>query len=288
MTDETSRDSGGEGTGGRAGGARRPVRRTAHAPYDELVAGYALGALEPEDEQLLVLHLPECERCSDELAAHQDALFALVDRLDEEEPPASLLAGIRAGIGIDDQALAGNVRRLPTPAERAARRWRPSGRSVVSAAAAVALVASLGVWSSGLRTDRDATTDRFQALVSTLRLDDARTVQLRAEDGSVAAFAVLGERGSKRVVAVVADGLPANDATAGTYVLWAAMRFGDVRPVGTFDVTGKGPGVVAEMVLEQSVTDVAGFAVTEEPGRTAPALPSKTPIVTGDLRADSA
>ena len=39
------------------------TRPDQHERFEELAAGHALGALEPEDEQAFLAHVPACARC---------------------------------------------------------------------------------------------------------------------------------------------------------------------------------------------------------------------------------
>ena len=44
--------------------ASRGEHRADHEVFDELAVGWALHALEPEDEAVFAQHLPGCERCA--------------------------------------------------------------------------------------------------------------------------------------------------------------------------------------------------------------------------------
>src|ERR1700722_17580059 len=48
-----------------------------HAAFDELVAGYALDALDPADERLFLTHLPGCRRCQHALGDYLEITAAL-------------------------------------------------------------------------------------------------------------------------------------------------------------------------------------------------------------------
>jgi anti-sigma-K factor RskA len=63
-------------------------------PLDD-VASYAVGALDPDDARELEAHLATCDRCQAELAAHRQALAALVPN---EEPPPGLWDRIAASL----------------------------------------------------------------------------------------------------------------------------------------------------------------------------------------------
>jgi len=59
------------------------VRDDTHALYDQLAVGHALSALEPEDEQAFLAHLPGCAACERALAEHTETLA----HLDDEHRP---------------------------------------------------------------------------------------------------------------------------------------------------------------------------------------------------------
>ena len=123
----------------------------------------------------------------------------------------------------------------PLPAARG-RRLRRAG-TWVGVAAAAALVVSLGVWNAALQQDRDAQDawgDRLASAVRDLGQPGTETVPLTGSDGSVVAVALVHDQDMSLVV----DGLAPNDDGT-TYVLWAKSRYGDVRPVGAFDVRAR-------------------------------------------------
>lgn len=74
------------------------IARDLHEPFEELVVGFALSALEPEDEQEFLRHLAGCARCERALAQHADTLAHLAYAVEPATPPPSLLEGIRRGM----------------------------------------------------------------------------------------------------------------------------------------------------------------------------------------------
>jgi len=264
------------------------TRHDEHVRFEELAAGHALHALEPEDEQLFRAHLAGCARCERALDEHAGALAHLAYAPDAAEPPPSLLEGIRAGV-----LASGREASFPSPVveeqpvqldevrrRRDASRLRRAG-TLTGIAAAAALVVSLGVWNVGLRQDRDAQAEvsaRISAAVSQLRDEDTETVPLRGEAGEVVAVALV--RGDE--MSLVLDGLPVNDV-ATTYVVWGESSLGDKRAVGAFDVTTVGLDVRDGMRLQTSVTDVTRYLVTMEQGDSAPAIPTLPLLAVGTV-----
>ena len=275
------------------------TRPDAHARYEELAAGHALSALEPEDEQDFVAHLAGCARCERDLAEHQATLAHLAYAPEPADPPASLLAGIRAGVltsgrdatfpdtdpGVPDaeQGAVQGAQPVRLDERRRARDASRLRRAGVwtGIAAAAAMIVSLGVWNTALQRDRDAQaelTGRLAKAVSPLRDASTDTVPLAGVNGEVVAVALV--RGDE--MTLVVDGLPVNDA-ATTYVLWGESRYGDKRAVGAFDVTTDDVDVLDGLRLKASVADVTRFMVTREQGEGPPPIPTLPVLAAGTV-----
>lgn len=265
-------------------------RNDPHVRYEELAAGHALHALEPEDEQDFLRHLAGCAQCEADLADHQATLAHLAYAPAAAEPPPALLAGIRQGVLSSDReatfpsdadAAAAPAAAAAVPdlsAARDARRMRRAG-TWLAAAAAFALVVSLGVWNTSLRSDRDeqdAWGERMRQAVS--RMSDATaTVPLHGADGKLLAVAVV--RGAD--MSLVVDGLPVNEAGT-TYVLWGEDPAGDKHAVGAFDVTSSFD-VLEGMEVRDGVGDMARLMVTREAGDSAPLTPTLPVLAVGEV-----
>ncbi|MDT7573641.1 MAG: hypothetical protein QOE05_3815 [Actinomycetota bacterium] len=250
---------------------------TAHESYEELAVGYALSALEPDDEQQFVDHLRGCAVCARALAEHTETLGHLAYAADAETPPPSLLEGIRAGV-----ASSGRAGTFPAPLSLdAARDRRPRANRLMTAtlgaAAAVVLIVSL-VFVRGLMTDRDnqqSINDRYVAAVKNLTEADARLIALKG-DGGHGTLILNGQR-----VSLVMAGMPRNDTKDSIYVLWEQTTFGDVSAVGAFDVKADDVAVV-NLQLRQSPDTVRAFMVTQEKGRVAPSRTTQPVLVAGE------
>jgi hypothetical protein len=263
------------------------TRPDPHASFEELAGGYALHALEPDEEQVFLAHLTSCARCEQDVAEHEAMLAQLAYAPDAPEPPASLLEGIRAGVRSSGRASGLTLERdvAPTPLEQArgrrdARTLRRAG-TWLGIAAAFALVVSLGYWNTALRQDRDerdAWSARMAAAVAALRDDDTEVVPLHGDAGEVVAVALL--RGDE--MSLVVDGLPAS--TSGTtYVLWGESTLGDKRAVGAFRVGEQRPDVHQGMRLQTSISDVTKLMVTHEQGDRPPPIPTLPVLASGTV-----
>lgn len=269
-----------------------------HERYDELAAGYALAALEPADEQLFAAHLATCAQCQQAVAEHTETLSHLAYAAQPADLPPGLLDGIRAGVAASGCAVpsepvtaqsgsdAAPVDLSAARSRRSAHRRRatPPGRWLVSMAAAAALVLSMGVWNVALHRDKSASEQRADSLAAAVRAFEGPATQridLKGSDGRAVAVAMVRSDGT---VALVVDGLARNDRSSSTYVLWQQSSAGRMLPVGAFDVTGGGVQVVSDLRTAVNA-GLKGLAVTREPGRTAPAAPSTSPVAAGSTSA---
>jgi hypothetical protein len=261
-----------------------------HQEFEELAAGHALDALEPDDEQRFLNHLGDCPRCRAALDDFRAVAAQLAYAPPPVEPPARLHAAILAGIGSGVPAArpagpAGTRRpgrraRLSAgPAAGPSRRWA----GAVALAAALAVLAGSVTWAVNAenRADRLAAAARDRAAVlAAVSGPDARVVRLSGPGASGAAVVSAGR------LYLLAGGLPVNDRTRVTYVLWAGPSIDRVAGVVAFDVTGPGAdgGGDGVTVIEAGPVPAglgadAVFAVSREPGRTIPARPSN-PVLT--------
>ncbi len=278
-----------------------------HEDYEGLAAGYALHALEPEDEQRLAGHLVGCERCAHlvaDTAAVGAALAGLVEPA-EQVPPGLRRRIVQAAVSqprdeTPEDTVAAD---LPFPPVRDRGSARPSGDTGSAAevdehvpaarevlppgrkrlwrsrtasavlAAAVAVGVAVPVTIASVRSS-DSISAQESTLAQWLLAPDAREIRLRSPNGTSntsAAAAVLTGSG----LLLVADGMAVNDQARSVYVLWASSAGGRPQPIATFDVKGSGPVQVPVTQLPLATSKVSRVAVSVEPGRKAPAEPTK-------------
>lgn len=268
-----------------------PRREDPHEQYVQLVVGHALDALEPDEEQLLLRHLPGCAPCGRDLARHRESLAELAHATDPVEPPSALWDGIREGVLARDpgafstpQASTGPAGPAPVASDelasrREARRSR-QGRALVSVAAAAVVVAvGLLGWNVSLQRDRGSQVEASAALVAAVAALEAgpgRTVPLTDTDGRSLAVAVLQEDR----MSLVLEGLPANDVTDSTYVVWGQTGAGQPAALASFDVASDGVGVVRDLALPAGPTPQM-LLITREAGRTAPSSTTQPVLASG-------
>jgi anti-sigma-K factor RskA len=297
-------------------GPARDEHRDPHESYDELAVGWALHALEPEDEAAFAGHLAGCGRCAQTVAETSEVMAALAADLPSAEPSPSLRDRLRAEVARTEQLPvpveeprtdpgdAGPPAGGPPPArpaERAPSRHpaggmrpapleglrppgatrlpdpRPSWRRVLPhalVAAAVAAVLALGAWNVVLSSEREeartVAAERGEMLASLLVPGRATIAPLVADDEQVAT--VVARDGQ---VQVVAEGLPVNDSSSDTYVVWGVPGDGDPVALGTFDVVSRQMDLRTVGSTATGLDDYSAYAVSIEPGREAPATPSE-------------
>lgn len=263
-------------------------RSDEHIAFEELAAGHALSALEPEEEELFLRHVATCVRCQRDVEEHRATLAHLAFAPDAAEPPPELLGRIRAGVATSGRATSSpqtSQPQLDAPADelaaaRARRQVRWGGVAQWTAvAAAAALVISLGTWNAALRSDREqseARSERLAAVVRDVGQPGTLRVPLTGQDGQVVAVAMV-DRSS---MSLVVDGLAPNEDDT-TYVLWAQDSTGQVRPVTTFDVSGQDLDVVAGGPVGDGMDGVTVLLVSHEQGEVAPPAPAGPVLATG-------
>jgi anti-sigma-K factor RskA len=234
-----------------------------HEQWEELAAGYALDALEPDEEQALLDHLGGCATCRravDEHAFVASQLGALAEDSDITPP---IWSAIRAGVVADS----------PDPVvslEESRRRRQPR---VLGAAAAAVLLAAVGV------TAWQLTSDDTGAAGTVASCDAAPSCHVvRLQGDSTEAAVVLAENGT---ATVVPTDMP-RPAVGHVYALWQLPR--DGRPVLVTEIRDSGKGVSSAAPLVLPYDDTAAFAMSLEPSGSVPTKPTDV-IATGTATA---
>ena len=236
-----------------------------HERWSELAAGHALSALDEGDEAAYLEHASTCSVCARlerDFGAVVRDLSPLVAAL---TPPPELKQSIMRSIADDAERatpLASLADRRPTGSP--ARNGRSAPRRWLAVAAAAAVLAAVGV-SVGLAATAHHGTGSVAARCAQVHCP---TIQLDAAGQPVAVVMVLDHHAY-----VQAAGLPATP-TGKSYVLWWISRTD--KPVAVDAVrTRPGAGPVRVGGFTTPMTDVAAFALSEEPGSKAPAQPSQ-------------
>jgi anti-sigma-K factor RskA len=223
---------------------------------DELIAGHALRALSSEDEERVVVHLAECERCRRRLRETEAVAASLAYGVPQVAPPPELRSRVLAiaepVVAAPAAGPAAEPAARPAPA-RARRQWWPRFAAVAVPAMALALVGMLA-WNVSLRNDVNANRDNL-ATGAAVAVPGVGNVVAQT-DGNATLFAHL------------------RPAPAGkTYEAWI-IRGSVALPAGVFE----GGGTV-ELPLTQSAKPGDKIAVTIEPAGGSK-KPTTTPIAT--------
>lgn len=153
----------------------------------------------------------------------------------------------------------------------------------VAVAAALALVVGLGVWNVELRSERQEAQQLAAAQGEVLDQVNDRGVYRVAPLRDVDSNRRVGQVVIHDDAATVwAEGLVPNDAQGQTFVLWGMSDAADPVPLGTFDVESTGLDVRNVSSTTTGLDAFGGYAVSLEPGRTAPSTPTDL-VATGTV-----
>ncbi|MBV8957224.1 MAG: anti-sigma factor [Actinobacteria bacterium] len=240
-----------------------------HTEIEELLGAYALDAVDPDEAEVVELHLRECPRCRDEVAAHRQTA-ALLGAHSGADAPAGVWDRITGSL---TEAPPSPARTLPFAPPGSTRRRRllvPALAGAMAAAAVVVALLGITIARQNNRLDRLSLN---QAATAALVNPSAHRVRLADTSGSTTVDAVVLPDGRGYVVR---DSLPALQGDR-TYQLWS---LDDGKPV-SLGVLGRHPGVV-----EFRAGHVPSkMAITAENGSKGVKTPEHPPIVIGVVAA---
>jgi anti-sigma-K factor RskA len=209
----------------------------------DLVAPYALDALDPDEREAFERHLAGCERCRAQLSELEEAATALAYAAEGPEPPEELRDRILQSARRDGGA---------TLVQFPQRRWLLPAAGAAAAIAAVAAIA-VGLWAASLKSDLDSerSARRAEAKAIALLASDAERRPLSGSRGAL----LLASDGSSALVTCDLATAPEGKA----YEAWV-IADETARPAGLF--RGKDDWDVK--VLTRPVPRDAVVAVTLE------------------------
>lgn len=253
----------------------------------DLVAGYALGALPPDEARAFEAALASSPELQQDLREHRE-LHAALALAEEEPPPPELRARLMARIDQTKRATLGGGSGpgfFPAPARRA---LTPIA---LSAGLAALLVVTVGL-SLKVRTLNEALRTRDSVLTAREQLLAQREETLNAilePSVQLVTMVAPGERPpvaqvffdpSKRSVIVHLFNL--TPAPAGrAYQLWLLPKQGNPIASRVFDTEPSGHGLERSIAVPAD-QEIAGFALTIEPAGGSP-QPTTTPFLVGRL-----
>jgi hypothetical protein len=162
-------------------------------------------------------------------------------------------------------------------AQRRERRPRTGGRRLLAAVAVVGVIAAggLGAYTAQVRSQHDADVSRSRTLADIIvALGRPGVPHATLSTAAGRPVAAVVDSGGQRTM--VTAGLAPNDPNT-IYVVWGVTDAGP-RPLGTFDVATAGTDVHPLDPAAPAHPD-AGYAISLEPGRSAPTAP--TSLVAG-------
>ena len=219
-------------------------------PHD-LLAAYALDALDDDERERFEQHLADCEDCTEQLAMLREPVAALAYAAEGPVPPKDLRDRIIEGARAEPRAA---VIKLPR------RNWALGAVAAVAVAAAC-LAIGLGVWAHSLSSSLDRERSARSQLDGLLG-ENARAKPLIGANGSL-----IVNRSGKGAILVC--GL-ADAPSSKTYEAWV-ISGNAPKPAGLF----RGGSGCNPVFLTQQVPSNATVAVTLERagGATSPTLP---------------
>jgi anti-sigma-K factor RskA len=256
-----------------------------HSEYEELAAGYVLGALEPDDEHVFQQHLGDCPVCEANVRELEAVVGELAYTVPTVDPPDTLWAGIRREIGPEAArrpAIPGSPPGPPAGAGARRLRLLPA----LAAAAAILLVVVLSLWNLNLRDQNAVYRDRVAALERATELANdpgASLVTLDDQPGTTGAQAtVIASSRQDRGVLLI-ENLPPLQRNR-VYELWG-LPGGDIDKAekALVFVPLRRQGTQA-LQFEVPIQPGTVFAITEEPGPDGSEKPTPPPVMVGAPR----
>jgi anti-sigma-K factor RskA len=256
-----------------------------HSEFEELAAGYVLGALEPDDEHVFQQHLGGCPVCEASVRELEAVAGELAYAAPPVDPPDTLWAGIRRQVR-PEAARRQAIPPGPTPGVGTGGR-RLRLLPALATAAAILLVVVLSLWNLNLRDQNALYRARVAALEQAAQLANDPTASLVALDKGTAAeearATVICSTRQDRGVLLVQD-LPPIQRNR-VYELWR-LPGGDInkaeKALVFVPLRRQGPQALEFAMPIQPGT---AFAITEEPGPDGSDKPTPPPLLAGAPRA---
>lgn len=266
-----------------------------HAEYKEMLAEYALGALEASETHALEAHLATCDDCRAELAVWCDTTATIAYSVNLVEPPpaarARLLENIRAlkaepsngtiesrrdsgrEVGQKSRTTPGNVIAMPERSRSRWSGWQRFGALAASLAFAAFIITLIVFWNRNkamqadltrLNKDLQTTQEQLkhdQEVIAMFTAPDTKVMPLNGTAMAPQANARLAYNKAGSAMMIV-NGL--QPAPAGKdYQIWFIVE-GKPMPGGVFQPDAKGHVEMRAQLPAQALA-ASAFVVTLEP-----------------------
>ena len=255
-----------------------------HSEFEELAAGYVLGALEPDDEHAFQQHLGGCPVCEANVRELEAVVGELAYAVPPLDPPDTLWAGIRREIRPEAARRTAVPAAPGPPAGAGVRRLRLL--PALAAAAAILLVVVLSLWNLNLRDQNAVYRARVAALQRATELANdpgASLVTLQDQAGTTGAQAtVIASSRHDRGVLLI-ENLPPLQRNR-VYELWGVPNgdFGKAEKALVFvPLRRQGPQALE---FKMPIQPGTAFAITEEPGPDGSDQPTPPTLLQGAPR----
>lgn len=266
--------------------------RQEHAEWDALAVGWALSALDPQDEDPFAAHLPGCDRCTETVRQSLGTVAELAYAVPAVTPPRQLKRRILEAAAAESHRPELDPVHGPAADARAAADGRlarggrtadvvriGSGRRWVvrtAVAAGLALIAGLGVWNVELRSRQDDLQQivaRRDALVARLTEQGPADIAIiRDPDDTGRRYATVVVKQGR--IGLITETLPPLSGNT-TYWLWSLRSENDKNPVPLAGFTVPSTKFSACNIEPPAGLDTnRAFAISAEPGLERPTEPT--------------
>ncbi len=238
-----------------------------HEELESSVAAWVLGALDPDEAEVVRSHAEACPTCRELAARLRRVVGALALAVEEAAPPPRLRERVLAAAAATSSPAGSPVARRPI-AKAPALRQSGFRRMPAYALAAVAVLALLVgvVIGQVVHTPQTAATQVARFSLS------------GHQDMSGATASVIDLK-SDGVALVDFRGLP-QPGTGRVYEVWLIPSVGNPVPVAVFVPDGNGARTV---LVDRSLTGYTVMAVTNEPGPDGSQAPTQQPQLYGNV-----
>jgi Anti-sigma-K factor rskA, C-terminal len=262
--------------------------REGRCPNEELAVGWALHALEPDDEHVLRTHLPGCPVCQEIVRSTEEVTALLGASVPLEEPPARLRERVLRQAARTPRepferlpfTIGSSLAAQSDAPIRIVDHRRSRGRGLLLAAAAVVIVLAgvagvLGWQVQHLNGEQQTQAAKQAQILSVLGDPSMRRAVLSSSDGQQAAVLLSTPNGAD----VLPVGLKPNDTASQIYIVWGFTTANVPVALSSFDVTGSG---AQSLAWSAAAAQHSKFAISLEPGRTMPSAPT-TVVASGQV-----
>jgi anti-sigma-K factor RskA len=249
-----------------------------HSDFEQLAAGYVLGALEPDDEHAFQRHLDGCAQCEASVRELEEVVGELAYAAPPVDPPATLWASIRRQVHPERRRPQPRPRGAPPRPRRAAGPWLAR----LAAAAAIVALAALSVWNLDLRDQNDSYRHQVAALEQAARLlNEPNTSRIALQGSATGTQATVVASSLQDRGVLIVENLPPLQRGR-VYELWGIPERGRGTPQKALVFVPLRRQGVQTLEFEVPIQPGTVFAITDEPGPRGSERPTTQPILSGE------